>query len=176
MTMVLLDSQGLPILGAKDPAAEGRAFLEHLAAEKQSLADDDHDWVVLIMYSMLEADAERAAVAKRTGVPASPPIPLGNEVMRQDIGPLCSKCEQHFIEVQGAPCPGMSFEAYLKQLPPEVRSRVIERLQSGEVPNNAKFNFDPASGEVTIEEIVDDAAAIDSTADDGGAVTSDAVA
>ncbi len=149
-----IDKQtGLPIIGGVDPAL--RYSDERVAAtlaEKQSLAKDDHDWIVLIGYSLTGVDAERAVIAKITGIHADPPIIIRAETMRDDVGPLCARCNQMYEIVQAMPCPGMSFDDYLAGLPEGVREKVIERLKAGD-----QFNVEDVVDPTAITVAADDA-------------------
>lgn len=135
--MTITDANGLPILGAVNPQQAALQQMQEkvavLMAEKTALQPDDHDWAMLIQYAITEDDAARVHVFKTTGKPADPPVMLNNATMREDIGPICVKCQEPYLSASMSPCPGMPFHEYLASLPDEVREEVIRKLQSGEV-------------------------------------------
>lgn len=122
-------STGLPILGARDPRQEALDKFAQIAAEKQNLAVDDHDWVLIIKYNCTENDAARVVTFKQTNIPPNPPILITPETMRADSLPTCLRCEQTYDVVADQPCPGMTFEEYMMRLDDASRDEVLNRLR-----------------------------------------------
>lgn len=131
---------GLPILGHKSPEQEMQEYIDRVHAEKQTLAPDDHDWVVIAAYHLCQVDADRALTAQKTGVPCQPPIPLITPLIRSEpVGPVCHRCNAHIAAVGHLACPGRPLEEYIASLPMDEQVAMIasinERLGVEQVPS-----------------------------------------
>jgi hypothetical protein len=147
--MAGIDPQtGVPLLGTLSAQEQMEQHIASVIAEKSQLEDGDHDWVVGMTYALSEADAQRAAEAAARGETCTPPIRLAAQVMIHNTGSICRKCAMPYLQVADLPCPNMTFEEYLASLDPAIREQVIERLQSGDVPEGP-ITIDEESGDVT---------------------------
>lgn len=120
--MPIIGADGLPIIGSRSPRD---TFVE----EKNSLGEEDHDWVLIVEYGITNEQAPRVIESRDSGVPANPPIRFEAWNMGQVLGPLCRRCQEPYEVVNETPCPGISFEAYIASLDPETREKVLAALQ-----------------------------------------------